>query len=53
MVFQRKLTRRIFKLREEVKAFCELKNKTEYCSWLDDEEWMFSLAYICNIFKLL
>ena len=32
------VTRRFFELKEEVKAFCELKNKSEFCSWLDDEE---------------
>ena len=38
------VTRTFFKLREEVKAFCQLQNKTEYCFWLDGKEWMFSLA---------
>ena len=38
------VTRRFSELREEVKAFCQLQNKTEYCFWLDGEEWMLSLA---------
>ena len=37
----------------KVKAFCELKNKSEFCSWLDDEEWMLFLAYLCDIFEQL
>ena len=38
-----------FELREEVKAFCELQNKTEYRFWLDDEDWIL----ICDIFEPL
>ena len=44
------VTRRFFELKEEVKAFCELKNKSGLCSWLDDKEWMLFLAYLCDIF---
>ena len=47
------VTRRFFELKEEVKAFCELKNKSEFCSSLDDEEWMLFLAYLCDIFEQL
>ena len=37
----------------ETPVFCELKSKTAYFSWLDGEEWMLFLAYICDIFKQL
>ena len=47
------VTRRFFELEEEVKAFCELKNKSEFCSWLVDAEWLLFLAYLCDIFDQL
>ena len=46
------VTRRFFKLKNELKEFCQLKNKMMY-SWLEDEEWIFSLAYLHDIFKQL
>ena len=47
------VTRRVFELREEVKAFCLLKGKIEYHAWLDNELWVISLAYLCDIFEQL
>ena len=44
------VTRRVFEL-EELKAFCLLKNKIEYHAWLDNEQWVISLAYLCDIFE--
>ena len=46
------VTRRFFELKEEVKAFCEIKNNSEFCSWLDEKSMLF-LAYLCDIFEQL
>ena len=40
-------------VKEELKAFCELQNKMEYYSWLDDEQWTIYLANLCDIFEQL
>ena len=45
------VTRRVFELRKELKAFCLLKSKIEYHVWLDNEQWVISLAYLCDIFE--
>ena len=45
--------RRVFELREKLKAFCLLKGKIEYHAWLDNEQWVISLAYLCDIFEQL
>jgi len=47
------VTQRVFELIRELKEFCKLKNKMEYYSWLDDEQWILSLAYLCDIFEQL
>ena len=44
------VTRKVFELQEELKAFCLLKGKIEYYAWLDNEQWVMSLAYLCKIF---
>ena len=43
---------RVFKLQEELKAFC-LLSKIEYHAWLDNEQWVISLAYLCDMFEQL
>ena len=40
-------------LQQELKAFCLLKGKIEYHAWLDNEQWVISLAYLCDIFEQL
>ena len=35
---KRNVTRRVFEVREELKAFCLLKGKIEYHTWLDNEQ---------------
>ena len=47
------VTRRVFELLEELKAFCLLKGRIEYHAWLDNEQWVISLAYLCVIFEQL
>ena len=47
------VTRRVFELQEELKAFCLLKSKIEYHTWLDNEWRAISLAYLCDIFEQL
>ena len=37
--------RRFFELKDELKEFCQLKNKMMYYSLLEDKEWILSLAY--------
>ena len=45
------VTRRFFELK--VKAFCELKSKSEFCSSMEDKEWMLFLTYLSDIFEQL
>ena len=45
--------RRVIELREKLKAFCLLKGKIEYHAWLDNKQWVISLAYLCDIFEQL
>ena len=47
------VTRRFFELKDELKEFCQLKNKMMYYSWLKDKEWILSLAYLRDIFEQL
>ena len=45
--------RKVLELREKLKAFCLLKGKIEYHAWLDNEQWVIFLAYLCDIFEQL
>ena len=47
------VSRRFFELKDELKEFCQLKNKVMYYSWLEDKEWILSLAYLHDIFEQL
>ena len=47
------ITRQFFELKDELKEFCQLKNKVMYYSWLEDKEWILSLAYLHDIFEQL
>ena len=47
------VTRRVFELREELKVFRLLKGKIKYHAWLDNEQWVISLVYLCDIFEQL
>ena len=47
------VTQRFFELKDELKEFCQLKNKMMYYFWLDDKEWILSLAYLHDIFEQL
>lgn len=47
------VTARTFKLREEIKIFCEENDKTEFATWLKDEVWLLNLAYLVDIFGQL
>ncbi|XP_067940530.1 zinc finger BED domain-containing protein 5-like [Watersipora subatra] len=49
-LFKGNVTARTFKLREEIKIFCEQNNKAEFKIWLKDEVWLHNLAYLANIF---
>ena len=40
--------RKVFELQEELKAFRLLKGKIEYHAWLDNEQWVISLVYLCE-----
>ena len=40
------VTPRFFELKDELKEFCQLKNKMMYYSWLEDKKWILSLAYL-------
>ena len=43
----------IFELKEELKEFCQLKNKMMYYSWPNDKQWILLLAYLHDIFEQL
>ena len=36
-----------------LKHFCLLKGKIEYHAWLDNELWVISLTYLCDLFEEL
>ena len=53
MPLQRKCYSMIFELKEELKEFCQLKNKMMYYSWPNDKQWILLLAYLHDIFEQL
>ena len=50
---QGNLTARVFRLRNEIKLFCEKHGKTNFVAWLDHDDWQLSLAYLVDIFEQL
>ena len=52
-LFKGNVMRKVLELREKLKAFCLLKGKIEYHAWLDNEQWVIFLAYLCDIFEQL
>ena len=53
MTLQRECYPTIFELKDELKEFCQLKNNMMYYSWMEDKEWILSLAYLHDIFEQL
>ena len=44
---------RAFEMKNEIKLFLEFKNKEEFLSYFNDNNWITSLAYLADIFEKL
>ena len=44
---------RVFEMKDEIKLFLEFKNKEEFLSYFNDNNWITSLAYVADIFEKL
>ena len=44
---------RVFEMKDEIKLFLEFKNKEEFLSHFNDNNWIISHAYLADIFEKL
>ena len=44
---------RVLEMKDEIKLFLEFKNKEEFLSYFNDNNWITSLAYLADIFEKL
>ena len=44
---------RVLEMKDEIKLFLEFKNKEEFLSYFNDNDWITSLAYLEDIFEKL